>query len=155
MLQLCSIYYKIVYYYKIVPCFFFLTISVYADIVIFIMANIKDILFAFSEEIRLRVILLLKDSRICVNCLTDVLSLPQSTISRHLSLLRRTGVAETRKDKLHSYYTLNTGEPFGLLKKRLATTFYNTIKDTEPFKGDFKRLKKVKNHCDADCKICI
>lgn len=134
---------------------FFLTISVYVNIVIYLMANIKDILFAFSEEIRIRVILLLKDSRICVNCLTDVLSLPQSTISRHLSLLRRTGVAETRKDKLHSYYTLNTGEPFGLLKKRLATTFYNTLKDTEPFKGDFKRLNKVKNHCDADCKICI
>ena len=134
---------------------FLLTISVYADIVIKPMASIKDVLFAFSEEIRLRMILLIKGSRICVNCLTDVLGLPQSTISRHLSLLRRTGVAETRKDKLHCYYTLNTGEPFGLLKKRLASTFYNTLKDTEPFKDDFKRLKKVKNHCDADCKIRI
>jgi DNA-binding transcriptional ArsR family regulator len=119
------------------------------------MANIKDILPIFSEEIRLRMILLLKDSRICVNCLTDVLGLPQSTISRHLALLRRTGVAEMRKDKLHCYYTINTGEPFGLLKKRLAAAFYNTLKDTEPFKGDFKRLNKVKNHCNADCKICI
>lgn len=130
-----------------------MTISAYADIVIATMANIKDMLSAFSDETRLRIVLLLKDSSICVNCLTDVLSLPQSTISRHLSLLRRTGVAETRRDKLHCYYTLNTGEPFGLLKKRLAAAFYNTLKDTEPFKGDFKNLKSVERHCNANCKI--
>lgn len=119
------------------------------------MEDIKDILFAFSEEIRLRIILLLKDSILCVTCLTDVINLPQPTISRHLALLRRTGVAETAKDKLHSYYTLNKEGLFVPLKKRLAATFYKALKDMEPFKGDFKRLKLVKNHCDANCTVRI
>jgi len=119
------------------------------------MTDIKDILFAFSEEIRLRIILLLKDSILCVNCLTDTLSLPQPTISRHLSLLRRTGVLEMTKDKLHCYYTLNKKDPFGLLKKGLTKTFYIALKGTEPFKGDFKRLRAVEKHCNASCKVRI
>ena len=119
------------------------------------MTDIKDILFAFSEEIRLRIILLLKDSILCVNCLTDTLSLPQPTISRHLSLLRRTGVLEMTKDKLHCYYTLNKKDPFGLLKKGLTKTFYIALKGTEPFKGDFKRLRAVEKHCNANCKVRI
>ncbi|MBI5326755.1 MAG: winged helix-turn-helix transcriptional regulator [Deltaproteobacteria bacterium] len=119
------------------------------------MADIKDTLFAFSEEIRLRIILLLNNSTICVNCLTSVIDLPQPTISRHLALLRRTGVLRMTKDKLHSYYTLNKDDPFGPLKKRLAATFYKALKDMEPFKGDFKRLKMVKNYCDANCTVRI
>lgn len=119
------------------------------------MADVKDILFAFSEEIRLRMVLLLMKSSLCVSCLADCLGLPQSTVSRHLALLRRIGVLEAAKDKLHCYYTLNKDGSFGPLKKRLATTFYNTLKDTEPFKGDFKRLKLVKNHCDANCKVRV
>ncbi len=119
------------------------------------MVSVKDILFIFSEEIRLRMILLLRNSVLCVNCLTETLDLPQPTISRHLSLLRRTGVVEMTKDKLHCYYTLSKNDPYGLLKKGLTKTFYNTLKDSEPFKGDFKRLKAVERHCNANCKIRI
>lgn len=119
------------------------------------MPDVKDILFAFSEEIRLRIILLLDNSNICVNCLTSVINLPQPTISRHLALLRRTGVAEAVKDRLHCYYTLNTNNTMRALTTRLAGTFHKALKDTEPFKGDFKRLRLVKNHCDANCKVRI
>lgn len=119
------------------------------------MTDINDILFAFSEEIRLRIILLLKDSLLCVNCLTEALDLPQPTISRHLSLLRRTGLLEVTKDKLYCYYTLNKGEPFGSLKKNLTRSFYNALRGTEPFKGDFKRLKAVEKDCNAGCKVRI
>lgn len=119
------------------------------------MPDIKDILFAFSEEIRLRIILLLNSSTICVNCLTSVIDLPQPTISRHLALLRRTGVAEAAKDRLHCYYTINKKSPLALLTTKLAKTFYQALKHTEPFKGDLKRLKLTKNHCDANCKVRI
>ncbi|MBI3584727.1 MAG: winged helix-turn-helix transcriptional regulator [Nitrospinae bacterium] len=119
------------------------------------MTDIKDILFAFSEEIRLRIILLLKDSILCVNCLTDTLSIPQPTISRHLSLLRRTGVLEMTKDKLHCYYKLNKSEPFNSLKKDLTRSFYKALKGTVPFKGDFKRLRAVGKNCNANCKVRV
>lgn len=118
------------------------------------MIDIKNVLFAFSEEIRLRTILLLSNSTLCVNCLTNIMRLPQPTISRHLALLRRTGVVVVRKDKLHSYYTLNTGDPFGLLKRRLARTYYDSLKNLDPFKGDFKRLMEVKETCNEEgCKV--
>ncbi|MBI3755584.1 MAG: winged helix-turn-helix transcriptional regulator [Deltaproteobacteria bacterium] len=119
------------------------------------MADVKDILFAFSEEIRLRIILLLKDSLLCVNCLTDTLSLPQPTISRHLALLRRTGVVGVSKDKLYCYYTVKKDDPFGSLKKDLTKAFYTALKGTEPFKGDFRRLRAVEKHCNANCKVKI
>lgn len=132
---------------------FSLTISAYANIFISIVADIRDILFAFSEEIRVRIILLLKDSAICVTCLTDIISLPQSTISRHLALLRRTGVVEMTKDRLHCYYTVNRKDPFGSLKKGIVKTFYRSLKDKEPFKADFKRLRMVMDQCSAGCKV--
>lgn len=119
----------------------------------FSMADIKDILFAYSEEIRLRIILLLRNSRICVNCIVDATTLPQPTVSRHLGLLRRTGMVKMTKDKVHCYYSLNENDPFGLLKKGLTKTFSGSLKNANPFKGDFKRLMKVQNCCDAACKI--
>src|SRR3989338_221305 len=117
------------------------------------MVNIKDLLFAFSEEVRLRIMLLLKDSYICVNCIVDAINLPQPTISRHLALLRRTGVVNMTKDKLHCYYALNQGDPFGQLKCKLIKTFSDSLRNMEPFKGDVKRLAKTQENCNADCKV--
>ena len=117
------------------------------------MTDIRDILFAFSEEVRLRAALLLEGSTLCVNCLVKVVGMPQSTVSRHLSILRRTGVVRIRKEGLHSYYTLNKQGAEGKLIKGLVRTYGGSLLDTEPFSGDLKRLLRLAEECAADCKI--
>lgn len=117
--------------------------------------TIENILSAYSQEIRLRMAILLMDSSICVNCLMKVLNLPQSTISRHLSLLRRGGVVRVTRDNTYCYYTLDTDGPLGSLKERLINSYFESLKNKEPFKSDLKRLRKMHEECSADCKVCV
>src|SRR3972149_732274 len=80
------------------------------------MGNVENILSAFSQEIRLRMAILLLDSSLCVNCLKRVLGLPQSTISRHLAMMRRGGLVKVRRDNTHCYYTFDKEGHLGQLK---------------------------------------
>jgi ArsR family transcriptional regulator, arsenate/arsenite/antimonite-responsive transcriptional repressor len=61
---------------------------------------------ALSEEIRLRILALLVDGELCVCDLMAVLSLPQSTISRHLASLRHAGLVEGRRQGIWMHYRL-------------------------------------------------
>lgn len=66
-----------------------------------------DLLFrAFSDPIRLRILGLVKPGELCVCDLVEVLRLPQPTISRHLSYLRRAGLVTVRQERSWNYYAL-------------------------------------------------
>lgn len=114
--------------------------------------TVKDLLFAISEETRLRIMLLLDGSTLCVNCLVDSLKMPQPTVSRHLALLRRTGVVETRKEKLHCYYTLSS-KPADELIQKLTRLFHGHLGGIEPFKSDYTKALKLNCCCSAGCKV--
>jgi ArsR family transcriptional regulator, arsenate/arsenite/antimonite-responsive transcriptional repressor len=131
-----------------------LTISVNADNFV-AMDVLKNILTAFSEEIRVRIILLLYDSRLSVGCFVEALDLPQSTVSRHLSLMRRSGIVKVKNVKNRSYYMLNTDDPKGKLKERLFKVFFQSLKDEEPFKKDRKKIAEMKESCPAACYFCV
>jgi len=61
---------------------------------------------ALADETRLRIIsLLLTDGELCVCDIIAALKLPQSTISRHLSYLKKTGWVDDRKCGLWVYYS--------------------------------------------------
>lgn len=62
---------------------------------------------ALGDETRIRMIGLLTQGELCVCDIMEVLSLPQSTASRHLAYLKNAGwVAGTRRGKW-MYYQLN------------------------------------------------
>ena len=63
---------------------------------------------ALSDETRLRILALLTAGELCVCDLMAVLSLPQSTVSRHLAYLRNTGLVEDRRQGVWMYYRLAT-----------------------------------------------
>ena len=119
------------------------------------MSDLKEILSALSEELRLRILMLLCDSSLRVNCFILIFQLPQSTISRHLSVLRKSGLVKVARDCTNNYYTINTEEPFGKLKERLIGTYCQALKDVKPFKSDLKRLRELKAQCTADCQTHI
>ncbi|MDX8409937.1 MAG: metalloregulator ArsR/SmtB family transcription factor [Mariprofundales bacterium] len=75
--------------------------------------NIKPIPFfkALADPIRLRIVhLLTLRPELCVCHFTEILALPQSSISRHLATLRNSGIVLTRKEGLWVHYRLAIGE---------------------------------------------
>ena len=64
---------------------------------------------AFSDLTRLRILNLLRDGELCVCDLVEVLQLPQPTVSRHLSYLRRAGLIRAREERSWNFYSLSVG----------------------------------------------
>jgi len=63
---------------------------------------------ALGDPVRLRLFALLgHHEELCVCHLVDALKLPQSTISRHLSVLRHAGLLQARRDGKWVYYRLH------------------------------------------------
>lgn len=66
-----------------------------------------DLCQVFSNPKRLKLLELLKDGEeYTVSQLQEMTALPQSTISRHLQLMRDRGVVRKRDDGVHSHYAL-------------------------------------------------
>jgi ArsR family transcriptional regulator len=64
---------------------------------------------ALADETRLRILsLLLAEGELCVCDLIATLKLPQSTVSRHLAYLRKTGWVNDRRCGLWMYYSIDT-----------------------------------------------
>ncbi len=66
----------------------------------------EEVVQAFAEPTRLRLLVLLTEGETCVCDLVTALGLPQPTVSRHLAVLRRVGLVQARKDGLWSWYSL-------------------------------------------------
>ncbi len=73
------------------------------------MSQTSVILKAFAEDTRLRILRLICSQELSVNELVDTLELPQPRISRHLSLLRRAGLAEDRREGNRIFYRMSAG----------------------------------------------
>lgn len=61
---------------------------------------------ALGDPTRIRIINLLAAGELCVCDLVELLSLPQPTVSRHLALLRSTGLVRTRRLGRFMHYRL-------------------------------------------------
>ncbi len=117
-------------------------------------SNVKEICFAYSEEIRLRIGLLVRNSEVCVNCLVAVLHLPQSTISRHLGILRRANVIKANRKGTNTYYSANRDKTeTGRLNKDLLNIYRKHLAAQEPFQTDHINLLAQKDVCTVECKI--
>lgn len=69
--------------------------------------NASDLFGAFANPIRLRILNLLQEQKeICVCDLCEVLGVPQPKVSRHLALLRDTGLVAVRRDGKWKFYSL-------------------------------------------------
>ena len=104
------------------------------------MRKLINNLKALSDEIRLRIINLLSyNDELCVCEIVDSLSLPQSTISRHLTILKNAGIVEDRKQGQWALYKLKMGKSDGSF---LETLINKELKEMEAFKKDTQSLKK-------------
>lgn len=97
-----------------------------------------------SDETRLRCLLLLqKEKELCVCEFGQILGSIQPKISRHLSLLRTSGIILDERRGQWVYYRLNKEIP-KWMQQVLAATLEN-FKDTKPYLSDFEKSKKIRN----------
>jgi DNA-binding transcriptional ArsR family regulator len=103
----------------------------------YIMKDIVRILKALSEEIRLRIInLLYQKEELCVCEIVEALSLPQSTISRHMGVLKNAGIVEDKKAGQWVFYKL-------LIEKE-ETSFIKIL-----IENGFKKIPLLQNDIKA------
>lgn len=98
-----------------------------------------EIFKALGDPVRLRLFYLLSSGQeLCVCHLTEALELPQSTISRHLAVLRQAGVVDTRRDGKWIHYRLS-GDMAGPLSALVRSHADNTQHaDAERLAGALK-----------------
>ena len=118
-----------------------LTISIFMDIVPS-MENISLIFQSLDDCTRLRILaLLLEEDELCVCDLVTVLQMPQSTVSRQLSLLKNAGWLKDRREGVWIHYSINRS--LGAIQQFLIPVLRNFLPATEAAGSDLERLRSV------------
>ena len=66
-----------------------------------------DLFGAISDEMRLKILLLLDQAEFTVNEIKDILDIHQSNASRHLAKLSACNLLKDRRDGIKAYYRLS------------------------------------------------
>ncbi len=79
------------------------------------------IMKALSDSTRMRIINILNYSNLYVCEIVEILELPQSTISRHLTILRQANLIVSNKEGLWINYSLLKKDVYNIYIKNLIT----------------------------------
>jgi ArsR family transcriptional regulator len=102
-----------------------------------------DLMFrAFSDPIRLRILSLVEPGELCVCDLVEILKLPQPTISRHLSYLRRAGLVRARQEGSWNYYELTPAK--SAFHTKLLECLRTCFRDVPEMAVDATRARAVR-----------
>jgi len=109
------------------------------------MTDAAGIFKALGEQTRMRIAMLLVGQELCVCDLTEVLRLPQSTISRHMTKLRQSGLVADRREGIWIHYRLADDK----VAKDISQLLDNSFRNMQPYRGDRERLAAhaVKSGC--------
>ena len=99
-----------------------------------------EVFKALGDETRLRILKLLLKRELCVCELEAALDLPQSKVSRHLTVLRAPGLVEDRREGVWIFYSLF--KPQNDFERSVVQIVKNSLSGSKIVKQDEKRLKK-------------
>ena len=97
---------------------------------------------AFADPVRMRLLNILVSGEVCVCDLMTIVELPQATVSRHLSYLRRAGLVDVRRDGSWNYYALSSKRTE--LHRKLLDCLGLCFSDVPQLKADLVRAAKVR-----------
>ncbi len=100
-----------------------------------------EILKVLSEEIRIRLLILLESHELMVGEIQEIITVKQSNLSSHLNILHQHGLVMKRREGQKIFYRLSIAEnkPIqNLIKKILETS-----KDLFPFSQDQEKVLEV------------
>jgi len=90
----------------------------------------SDFLKALSHPLRLQIIEFLKNGEKNVGNIIKALGIPQSSLSRHLTILREAGVLKSRQQGTVIYYNIEDHDIFHVLRP-IAEMLRKKLKKTE------------------------
>lgn len=99
-----------------------------------------DFLKVLSHPLRLQAIEFLKNGEKNVGAIIKFLSIPQSSLSRHLSILREAGILRSRQQGTAIYYDIENYDIFRVLRP-IAEMLRKKLKKTEAVLGSLVREK--------------
>lgn len=102
----------------------------------------RQILKALAEDTRLRIVNLLKEGKLNVTDICEVLGKKQSTVSKHLTRLRLTGIVIDKRSGNNVYYLLNKSKDKEYV--HFLDTVIKGLSDIEVFRKDEKKLSEIK-----------
>lgn len=97
-----------------------------------------DTFKALSEPLRLRIMALLTEGELCVCDFTEVLSLPQSTVSRHMARLKAAGLVDDRREGKWVHYRLTRPDDRLIVS---LSSYFKSLRYQQPHRDDLTRLK--------------
>lgn len=103
----------------------------------------KELFSLLSDETRLRCLVLLqKEGELCVCEISQITGSIQPKMSRHLALMRNSGLFSDERRGQWVYYSLNPSLP-EWAKKIIDSTLEN-LKSEEPYSSDIDRMLSLK-----------
>jgi len=105
---------------------------------------------AVSEEIRVRLLLLLMDREACVCELMAVFNMAQSKLSHHLIALRDAGLLQDEKRRKWNYYRVNT-KSLNQVNRELLLSLSQWLTDDSIVHRDRKALEEVREQMQICC----
>mgnify|MGYP000917688797 CR=1 FL=1 len=114
------------------------------------MEQLTQMYKALSEDMRLRIVMLLTHGELCVCDLMAIFNEGQSKVSRHLIYLKHSGLVKSRRAGKWMHYSLN--EPSGSHVDAQIAFMKQQFSQMPVFQDDEQKLKEVKkqNICGED-----
>jgi len=106
------------------------------------MEQITQTFRALSEEMRLRIMMLLIHGELCVCDLMAVLDEPQSKVSRHLAYLKHSGLLSSKRVGVWMHYFLK--EPLDEISQAQLNFMKEKLVNHPLFEEDFKKMEEAK-----------
>lgn len=103
----------------------------------------QELIQAFAEPTRLRLLALLARGETCVCDLTGALRIPQPTASRHLAHLRRAGLVTVRKQGLWAWYSLAPAR--GDVHQKLIECVEACAREVSEIEADLRRCETLRS----------
>jgi ArsR family transcriptional regulator, arsenate/arsenite/antimonite-responsive transcriptional repressor len=97
---------------------------------------------ALADRTRLRIVNLLARGSLCVCDIQRILEQPQSSVSRHLALLKSAGLIADRRDGMRTFYRLTAWES-GLARGILAAIRSHLAVEGD-YLGDLEELTALR-----------
>jgi ArsR family transcriptional regulator len=105
------------------------------------LSEMAELFAALADKTRLRVLNLMREDEICVCFFSEALGESQPKISRHLAVLRKAGLVESRRDGKWMHYRIavpEDGEKAAVLRRTL-----DWLWSRDEMREDYSRLEDV------------
>ncbi|NIA16285.1 MAG: metalloregulator ArsR/SmtB family transcription factor [Nitrospiraceae bacterium] len=106
------------------------------------MREFMDIAKALADENRVRALMILKDTELCVCQIIELLGLAPSTVSKHMAILRQARLVEGRKEGRWIHYRRADAESSPYLADTLAW-LDQCLENNATTRADCKKLKEI------------